>query len=378
MNCLLRGRPVHPSCQCAASAGPSSSARVPLGFATRRSRATRISGEAPFHGEARGRLVRSAGASREVRRTETVEEQMERRLRESEQVESRVVSIDDEEEFVQQLEEAGKDLVVVEFQSERVCETGLFEPEPELQWKLDAEKEAAARMARCADVKHVIQRTARECTDVRFLSVETDGSPDREALLQRLGVTVLPTLQFYREGKLLWEHKGVAQMGANVGEGLMYYGDRAGSGGVQPSTLVAEVTSRASLDAFLNANPDPKVLNVLQVALTNAGPCIKVFPAVVALARSFQGYASFARLIGDTNGETRELLKDFNIVEVPTFLFFRGGKEVGRHVGSSRGDLIGQILTQQAAQGLSPPPPPVTARKSRSRASMRDAKLRRG
>ncbi len=34
--------------------------------------------------------------------------------------------------------------------------------------------------------------------------------------------------------------------------------------------------------------------------------------------------------------------------QVPTFIFYRNGEEVGRHVGSSRGDLIGQILAQQA------------------------------
>lgn len=42
-------------------------------------------------------------------------------------------------------------------------------------------------------------------------------------------------------------------------------------------------------------------------------------------------------------------------MQVPTFIFFRKGKEVGRHVGSSRGDLIGQILQQQNALGISPP-----------------------
>lgn len=49
----------------------------------------------------------------------------------------------------------------------------------------------------------------------------------------------------------------------------------------------------------------------------------------------------------------------------------RGGKEVARHVGSSRGDLIGQILTQQEAVGLSPPPPPAVTAKRRSRAGLR-------
>lgn len=44
-----------------------------------------------------------------------------------------------------------------------------------------------------------------------------------------------------------------------------------------------------------------------------------------------------------------------NALQVPTFLFYRGGKPTGRHVGSSRADLIGQILQQQNAHGVRPP-----------------------
>lgn len=51
-----------------------------------------------------------------------------------------------------------------------------------------------------------------------------------------------------------------------------------------------------------------------------------------------------ARLNGDESAETQQLLQQFNVLEVPTFLFFKNGKEVTRHVGSSRGDLIGKIL----------------------------------
>ena len=47
---------------------------------------------------------------------------------------------------------------------------------------------------------------------------------------------------------------------------------------------------------------------------------------------------------------------------MPTILFYRGGKEVARHVGASRGDLMGQILKQQAAHGIKPPPPPAVGR----------------
>jgi hypothetical protein len=53
--------------------------------------------------------------------------------------------------------------------------------------------------------------------------------------------------------------------------------------------------------------------------------------------------------------------------QVPTFLFYRSGRLVGRHVGSSRADLIGQILTQQNAAGVAPPPPPTSAARPRRR-----------
>ena len=43
------------------------------------------------------------------------------------------------------------------------------------------------------------------------------------------------------------------------------------------------------------------------------------------------------------------------LLQVPTFLFYRAGKPSGKHVGSSRADLIGQILQQQNAHGIRPP-----------------------
>ena len=57
--------------------------------------------------------------------------------------------------------------------------------------------------------------------------------------------------------------------------------------------------------------------------MTSAAPCIHVYPAILALAKNFVGFASFARVMGDGNPELGQVLKDFNIVEVPTFLFFR-------------------------------------------------------
>lgn len=54
----------------------------------------------------------------------------------------------------------------MQVESEKVCQTGL-EEEAELHWKAD---QAAALMP-CQGIKHTFARIARECPDVRFLSL---------------------------------------------------------------------------------------------------------------------------------------------------------------------------------------------------------------
>ena len=59
------------------------------------------------------------------------------------------------------------------------------------------------------------------------------------------------------------------------------------------------------------------------MALTSASPCIHVYPAVLALAKNFVGFASFGRVLGDRTNETTGLLREAGIIEVPTFVFYR-------------------------------------------------------
>lgn len=66
---------------------------------------------------------------------------------------------------------------------------------------------------------------------------------------------------------------------------------------------------------------------------------------------------SFARVLVD-DPRTESLVKELNLRDVPTFLYYKQGKEVSRHASSSRGDLIGDILAVQGMLGLPPPPPP--------------------
>lgn len=58
-------------------------------------------------------------------------------------------------------------------------------------------------------------------------------------------------------------------------------------------------------------------------------------------------------------------------------MYRRGGRYAGRHVGSTRGDLIGQILQQQASAGIAPPPPPISATSSSRTSRGRKARAAR-
>lgn len=61
----------------------------------------------------------------------------------------------------------------------------------------------------------------------------------------------------------------------------------------------------------LSQSPHPA-----QVSLQSATPCVRIFPATMALAKNFTGYAAFGRLIGDSCPEARQLLKELEITEV--------------------------------------------------------------
>ncbi len=78
-----------------------------------------------------------------------------------------------------------------------------------------------------------------------------------------------------------------------------------------------EITSKAQLDTFVQSQPE-NVLTVVNVSSNNATPCVRVFPAVLALAKNFTGYAAFARLLYETSDETQSLANQLKVREVST------------------------------------------------------------
>jgi len=263
-----------------------------------------------------------------------------------------VIQVRDQTEFRNQVLESEDALVVVEVTSDVVCDTGL-EEEVELHWKYDQRQKQNELMEICGEVKHVFQRTARECRDVKFVAIDSD-TENGEKLAEDLGVDTIPTLQFYRSGQLLWEHKGVVQLQQDLGEGVLYYANTY-AGGADASDFVFQIKSREDFETFIRQDDSKKVLKVVNVSVETADPCIRVYPAVLALAKNFKGYVSFARLLVD-DPNLASLKEELNVVDVPLFLFYQDGKEVQRYASSSRADLIGHILSVQGMNGLPPPP----------------------
>ena len=81
-----------------------------------------------------------------------------------------------------------------------------------------------------------------------------------------------------------------------------------------PVTL-QDISSKAQLEKFVQSQPE-NVLTVVNVSSNNATPCVRVFPAVMALAKNFTGYAAFARLLYETSQETQSLANELRVLEV--------------------------------------------------------------
>ena len=79
--------------------------------------------------------------------------------------------------------------MVVEVSSEEVCDTG--EPEKvELHWKQDQRDQDREMKEICSQIKHVFQRTARECKDVKFVAIDVRSSTSELCVRYVCDVTV--------------------------------------------------------------------------------------------------------------------------------------------------------------------------------------------
>ncbi|KAI8464344.1 MAG: hypothetical protein J3K34DRAFT_440870 [Monoraphidium minutum] len=289
-------------------------------------------------------------------REETPEQAKERRMREDARVDERVVAIRSMADWKREAAAASEShkLIVLEAESEKHCSpSGVV---------ADGEFDADDAMEAAYRVRHTFARTARECPDSKFLLLEVSDAATEE-VAHELGIEVLPTVQFYRDGRKLWEHKGLTNLDEDLNQGIVFF-QNAPVGGLTAADIT-ELPGQPELDAFVKQQPQD-VLTVVDVSLGSADCCIHVYPAILALARNFKGFAAFGRVLADASPAARAVLTTYKVEEVPTFLFFKNGEEVARHVGTSRGDLIARILEVQQRYGVAPPPPPGSQSGSRA------------
>ncbi|KAK3127013.1 hypothetical protein QOZ80_7AG0566930 [Eleusine coracana subsp. coracana] len=225
----------------------------------------------------------------------------------------RVVQVHGIDEFDAALRAAKNRLVVVEF--------------------------AASHSASSSRMYPSMVQLSRTCGDVDFLLVMGDESEATKALCRREGVARVPHFAFYKGARKVHEEEGIGpdQLAGDV----LYYGDS--------HQAVVQLRSRDDVEALIDehragAEGEGGKLVVLDVGLKHCGPCVKVYPTVVKLSRTMADTTVFARMNGDENESCMEFLRDMDVVEVPTFLFIRDGKIVGRYIGSGKGELVGEIL----------------------------------
>jgi len=285
-----------------------------------------------------------------------------------------------QEELDAFLSEAGDKLVFLSIESTEECDLGDNPDAWTVQRSVTDDP-----MAPCLQMKDTLMRVVRECDDAVFLTLTvTEGHSKEWDLARELGVTRFPTFQYYMSNELVWEHIGAgSQAGEAIGQGMLYYAGQA-AGGTHADEYITQIKDRAAFQEFLELCAMPqtnqfgadidvpcdKQLAVLDVSFLKDSPgCVHIYPAVLALAKNTAGACRWARLAGDSGAESSALMKQLNVTEVPTFLFFNGNREVGRYSGTDRYALMNTVIAIQKEEGIKLPD-----RKPRKRIPIAEAK----
>ncbi|KAL3693530.1 hypothetical protein R1sor_007181 [Riccia sorocarpa] len=200
--------------------------------------------------------------------------------------------------------------------------------------KLVVVEYAASYSANSHRIYPAMVELSKACQDVVFLLVVGDETEATKELCTRAGVEKVPHFVFYKNEEVIHEEGGI---GPELLEGdVLYYGDN--------DAPIYQVRNKKDFDVLLKEHASDSKLVVLDVGLKNCGPCVKVYPTVVKLSKKMADNTVFARMHGDENEDCMELLRSMDVIEVPTFIFIRDGRTLGRYVGSGKGELIGEIL----------------------------------
>ncbi len=100
----------------------------------------------------------------------------------------------------------------------------------------------------------------------------------------------------------------------------------------------AKVLTKADLDSEVLKSAVPVMIDFWAEW---CNPCKMISAAVDAVALEFEGKAKVMKVNVD---EEREIASRFNIMQIPTLLFFKDGKVVDQWVGATSRDTLAKKL----------------------------------
>ena len=71
------------------------------------------------------------------------------------------------------------------------------------------------------------------------------------------------------------------------------------------------------------------------------GPCKMMLPVIEELEKDYEGKVKFVKVNVDEN---QEIPGKFNIMSIPTFIFFKGGQPVAQFIGAKSKESVKQEI----------------------------------
>ena len=96
-------------------------------------------------------------------------------------------------------------------------------------------------------------------------------------------------------------------------------------------------------DNFKKEIEDYKGIALVDFWAPWCGPCQQMGPVVEELAEKYKGKAKVAKLNIDEN---QAIAAKYDIMSIPTVIFFKGGKEVKRTIGMRAKNVIAEMIEE--------------------------------